>query len=123
MQKTFALLVASTALTIAIGAPGWSATRAPADADLGPIAAVLGEGAQALPLVVASDDHENEHRNRGGSRRGHDDDDGGEDDECNDDRINDGCRGSARNPAPAGAVAPPRNGLFGNRAAPQVEVK
>lgn len=31
-------------------------------------------------------------------------------------------RGGARNPAPAGSVAPPQNGLFGNGAAPQVQV-
>ena len=32
------------------------------------------------------------------------------------------CRGGARNPAPAGTVAPPQNGLFGNGAPPQVQV-
>lgn len=32
----------------------------------------------------------------------------------------DGGRGAGRNPAPAGTVAPPQNGLFGNGAAPQV---
>jgi hypothetical protein len=31
-------------------------------------------------------------------------------------------RGGARNPAPAGTVAPPQNGLFGNGARPQVQV-
>ncbi|PWE31275.1 PepSY domain-containing protein [Maritimibacter sp. 55A14] len=31
-------------------------------------------------------------------------------------------RGGARNPAPAGTVAPPQNGLFGNDAPPQVQV-
>lgn len=31
-------------------------------------------------------------------------------------------RGSARNPAPAGPVAPPQNGLFGNGAPPKVQV-
>ena len=31
-------------------------------------------------------------------------------------------RGDARNPAPAGTVAPPQNGLFGNGAPPQVQV-
>ncbi|PKQ13111.1 MAG: PepSY domain-containing protein [Alphaproteobacteria bacterium HGW-Alphaproteobacteria-1] len=31
-------------------------------------------------------------------------------------------RGNARNPAPAGTVAPPQNGLFGNGAAPTVKV-
>ncbi|TCM88219.1 PepSY domain-containing protein [Rhodovulum steppense] len=31
-------------------------------------------------------------------------------------------RGGARNPAPAGSVAPPQNGLFGTGAPPQVQV-
>ncbi len=31
-------------------------------------------------------------------------------------------RRGARNPAPAGTVAPPQNGLFGNGAPPQVQV-
>jgi hypothetical protein len=31
-------------------------------------------------------------------------------------------RGGARNPASAGTVAPPQNGLFGNGAPPQVQV-
>jgi hypothetical protein len=31
-------------------------------------------------------------------------------------------RGDARNPAPAGTVAPPQNGLFGTGTAPQVKV-
>ncbi|SHM75591.1 hypothetical protein SAMN05443432_1154 [Roseovarius litoreus] len=31
-------------------------------------------------------------------------------------------RRGARNPAPAGSVAPPQNGLFGNGAAPKVQV-
>ena len=44
-------------------------------------------------------------------RDGHDEDDDDDDD-----------RGGASNPAPAGTVAPPRNGLFGNGAPPQVQV-
>lgn len=31
-------------------------------------------------------------------------------------------RGRARNPSPAGTVAPPQNGLFGNGAPPRVQV-
>ena len=41
--------------------------------------------------------------------------------EDDDDYDNDDRRG-ARNPAPAGTVAPPQNGLFGNGAPPQVQV-
>jgi len=38
------------------------------------------------------------------------------------DHEDDDARGGARNPAPAGTVAPPQNGLFGNGAPPQVQV-
>ena len=93
MKKTLTLLVASTALTAAIGVPAWSAMQAPADSVLRPIAALFDDSSQAMPLVLASDDD--------------DDDD---------------CSGAARNPAPAGTVAPPQNGLFGNGAPPQVQV-
>ena len=93
MKKTLTLLFASTALTAAIGVPAWSAMQAPADSVLRPIAALFDESSQAMPLVLASDDD--------------DDDD---------------CSGGARNPAPAGTVEPPQNGLFGNSAPPQVQV-
>lgn len=38
------------------------------------------------------------------------------------DEDDDDDRGGASNPAPAGTVAPPQNGLFGNGAPPQVQV-
>ncbi len=50
------------------------------------------------------------------SRDDDDDDDDGDGD-------GDGNRGALRKPAPAGTVAPPRNGLFGNGAPPQVNVR
>jgi len=114
MKKTLTLLVASTALTAAIGVPAWSAMQAPADSVLRPIAALFDDSSQAMPLVLASDDDDDDDRWRDGSRRGHDDDDDDDDD--------DDCSGAARNPAPAGTVAPPQNGLFGNGAPPQVQV-
>ncbi|KAF0132373.1 MAG: hypothetical protein FD152_1955 [Xanthobacteraceae bacterium] len=91
MKKTLTLLVATTALTAAIGVPAWSAMQSPSDV-LRPVAALFDDAPQAMPLVLASDD---------------DDDD---------------CRSGARNPAPAGTVAPPQNGLFGNGAPPKVQV-
>jgi len=118
MRKTLTLLVASTALTSAIGLPAWSAMHAPADESVRPIAAPFEERTQALPLILASDDDDDNHGSIQSPRRGHDDDD---DDDCEDD-DDDECRGGAPNPAPAGAVAPPRNGLFGNGAPPQVQV-
>jgi hypothetical protein len=122
MKKTLTLLVASTALTAAIGVPAWSAMQAPADV-LRPVAALFDDSSQAMPLVLASDDDDDDDddRWRDGSRRGHDDDDD-DDDDCDDDDDDDDCSGGARNPAPAGTVAPPQNGLFGNGAPPQVQV-
>ncbi|MCF3974834.1 hypothetical protein [Paracoccus salsus] len=120
MKKILTLLAASTALTAAIGVPAWSAMHAPADGVLRPVAALFHDATQAMPLVLASDDDDDDDRWRDGSRRGHDDDD--DDDDCDDDDDDDECRGGARNPAPAGTVAPPPNGLFGNGAPPQVQV-
>lgn len=114
MRKTLTFLVASTALTAAVGVPAWSAMHAPADGSLGPFTALFEEGALTMRLVLASDDDDGGHQRRGGSRRGHDDDDDRKDD---DDR-----RRGARNPAPAVKVAPPQNGLFGNSTPPQVRV-
>jgi hypothetical protein len=111
MKKTLAMLVATTAaLTAAIGLPAWSAVRTEAGAKERPFAAVFNDGQEALPLIFVSDDDDD--RNRRRFRQGHDDDDGDDDDAG---------RG-ARNPAPADSVAPPQNGLFGNGAAPQVQV-
>jgi hypothetical protein len=118
MKKTLTLLVAGTALIAAIGVPAWSAIQAPADGGLRPFAALSDESPQTLPLVLASDDDDEDGRWREGARRGHDDDDD-DDDDCEDD---DDCRVGAGKPAPAGAVAPPQNGLFGNGAPPQVQV-
>lgn len=84
---------------------------------LRPVAALFDGASQDMPLILASDDDDDD-RWRDGSRRGHDDDE--YDDEDDDD--DDDCRGGARNPAPAGTVAPPQNGLFGNGAPPQVQV-
>ena len=112
MRKSLTLLFASTALAAAIGIPAWSAMNAPEGGSPRPFAALFEQRARALPLILASDDDDDdeERGTRESSRRGHDDDD---DDECG---------GSARNPAPAGTVAPPQNGLFGNGAPPQVQV-
>ena len=118
MKKTLAALVATTALTAAIGLPAWSAMRAEAEAGENPIAAVGEAGQSALPLILASDDDDDDHRDRSGDDDDEDDDD---DDDCDDDDDDDACRG-ASNPAPAGTVAPPQNGLFGSGAAPQVQV-
>lgn len=116
MRKTLTLLVATTALTAAIGVPVWSAMQPSADGSLRPIAALFEESAQAMPLVLVSgEDGDDDHRYRKIFQRGHDD----VDDDDDDGRSS---RGGAGNPAPAGIVAPPQNGLFGNGAPPQVQV-
>ncbi|KJS40195.1 MAG: hypothetical protein VR71_24340 [Roseovarius sp. BRH_c41] len=107
MKKIRTLLVASTALTAAIGVPAWSAMRASEGEDLWPLAALFDEGSQALPLLRVSGDDDDR------------DDDDSDDDE---DEDEDDDRGGARNPAPAGTVAPPQNGLFGTGTPPQVKV-
>ena len=125
MKKTLTLLVASTALTAAIGVPASSAMQAPSDS-LRPVAALFDDAPETMPLVLASDDDDDDDddRWRGGSRRGNDDedDDDDDDDDCDDEDDDDDCHAGARNPAPAGTVAPPQNGLFGNGAPPQVQV-
>lgn len=113
MRKILTLLVASTALTAAIGIPAWSAIRSAADGSPRPLAAPSEQGAQAMPFVLASDDDGDDHGDRGSSGRDDDDEDDDEDG---------GSRGGAGNPAPAGTVPPPPNGLFGNGAPPQVQV-
>ena len=116
MKKTLTILFASSAITAAIGVPAWSAMQTPPDGFLRPFTALFEAGTQAMPLVLASDDDDDEDRAKPeGSRRRHGDDD---DDDDDDDR-----RGGAPNPAPAGTVAPPQNGLFGNGAPPQVKVQ
>lgn len=117
MRKILTILVASTALT-AVGVPAWSAMQAPLDRGVWPASALSAEGTQTLPLVFVSDDDEDDDRDREGARRGNDDDD--DDEDCDDD--DDDCRGGTSNPAPAGNVAPPQNGLFGNGAPPKVQV-
>ena len=126
MRKILTLLVASTALTAAIGVPAWSAIRSAADGSPRPLAAPSEDGAQAMPFVLASDDDGDDHGDRGSSGRGDDDDDDEDDDDEDDDDEDEdedgGSRRGASNPAPAGTVPPPQNGLFGNGAPPQVQV-
>jgi hypothetical protein len=120
MKTTLALLVASTALTAAIGVPAWSAMSGSAAPEDRSLAAAFDPGGEALPLIFVSDDDDDDDDRRYRRSSGRDDDN--EDDDCDDDDDDEeGCRGAA-NPAPAGSVAPPANGLFGNGAPPQVKV-
>lgn len=117
MKNILTLLVASTALTAAIGVPAWSAMNAPANGDPRLSTALFEQCAQVMPFLLASDDDDDkvDRRDRKRSQRSHDDDD-------HDDDHDDDDHGGGRNPAPAGTAAPPQNGLFGNGAPPRVEV-
>lgn len=120
MKKTLSLLIATTALTAAIGIPAWAMLGTGS----GSQPAVLQSGEAAAPLVLVDDGEEDDddEGNRKLLRAG-----GGEDDE-DDDEDDDDCEGGqagcggAKNPAPAGSVAPPSNGLFGTGAPPKVQV-
>ncbi|MCX7349916.1 MAG: hypothetical protein NTZ54_10475 [Alphaproteobacteria bacterium] len=118
MSKTLTLLLASAAMTAAIGLPAWSALHAPGQGEtIAPLAALTATANDARPLILAeNDDHEDE----GGSvtRRESNDDEGA----CEDDDGNCGTAAAAA-PAPAGSVPPPQNGLFDNGTAPKVQVK
>ncbi len=114
MKKTFAILVASTALAIGAGVPAWSGMHRAEHAS----ARTDDDGI----LKLASDDRLD--RDHGRKARSDDDDhrdgDHGDDDDDDDD---DGYgRNASANPAPAGTVAPPANGLFGSGAAPKVKL-
>ena len=102
MKTPSPLLFASTALTMALSLPAFAASPFAGVADgsgRASSATMPGNDDGTLPLIRVSDD---------------DDDD---DDDCDDGR----CQGAGGrgNPAPAGTVAPPANGLFGNGAPPK----
>jgi hypothetical protein len=119
MKKTFAILLASTAIAVGAGIPAWSSMHG---------AALSSASADEDRLVrLASDDDRDDGDQERSGRRGGDDDRHGDDDDGegddDDDDDDDGYGGSATaNPAPAGTVAPPANGLFGSGAAPKAKV-
>lgn len=113
MKKTLMLLLASTAVTAAIGLPASGALSPLAGNEGAPLAAPIPNAAQDMPTMLASNDDDDR------------DDDDDDDDDCDDDEDEGDCAGGgggAANPAPAGTVAPPQNGLFGTGAPPKVQV-
>jgi hypothetical protein len=107
MRKTLALLVTSTALTATLGVPVLAAVTMPGAQCL--LVGLTDAAGDAAPVLISDDhDDDDDHGNR---RRDHDDDYDDDDD-----------RGGARNPAPAGTVAPPSNELFGNGTPPKVQM-
>jgi hypothetical protein len=114
MTSRLSLLFASTALTVALALPALAAMQFQGNAQgacSGVCAAVFSANDQIVPLIRVSGDDDD----GGWFRRGHEDDD--DDEDCDDDdHDDDDC--ALGNPAPAGTVAPPANGLFGNGAPP-----
>jgi hypothetical protein len=118
MKSTLAVLLASVAVLGALGLPALSALNSNSVGTAASTAPDSGGGA----MLLADNDDER----RKAARRDHDDDDDDDNDDDDDDDDDDEDEDDERRhrpanaPAPAGAVAPPANGLFGNSAPPQV---
>ena len=116
MKQAIALLLASSALGLG-GATFTDAAQAAGHAFVfeGPAA-----GTDAPLWTVSGDDDEED---QGGFWFGSDDEANEDDEDCDDeDDDGGGCAaGGAGNAAPAGSVAPPKNGLFTDGTAPQVK--
>ena len=115
--KTLTLILASAALTAAIGLPAWSALHQ----DGGLLAAVA-PGTEAssdqsggMTIIAESDDQENE-----GAATIRSSGSGEHEGACEEDEGN--CGSAATAPA-AGTAPPPQNGLFGSDAPAQVQIK
>lgn len=126
MKKTLALLAASTALTAAVGLPAFATVRGLSPDGDSVIATAIQKAGHPAGLwhVRDDDDDDDDHgyrqrRDRDGDD--HDDDDHDDDHDDDDDDDDHGRRRGMTNPAPAGTVAPPQNGLFGSGAAPKVK--
>lgn len=118
MNKTLFLLAFTNVLTASVGFSAWSAMRSFAVAHEGGVADLFQNGQERLSFLLVShgddedededdDEDDDDDRHRGGSR-----------DEVND---RDERQGGV-SPQPAETPAPPKNGLFGNGTAPQVQV-
>lgn len=135
MRKPLALLVASTALSAAVGFPGWGGSAGPSGPGAQAPSAASGDAPETLPLILAGShdrDHHARDRHHSRDRHGDDDDDDDDDDDGDDDGDDDDdddcdddegdCGVRMRTPAPAGTVAPPANGLFLDGTPPKVKV-
>jgi len=111
MKNTLTLLIASTAISVALGLPAWSALRGPSDL----FSAVFSDIQGAANIVLAGDDDGDSDSRRAGRN---DDDD--EEEGCG--RSANGRCAKGNNPAPVGTAPPPKNGLFGTGAAPKAQM-
>ena len=122
MKKSLALLIATTGITAVLAMPAWSAVQASLDFTA-KAAELTSQVLQDTSNLIYVSDNDDDDDDNGRRRSKHDDDDEGEGDDddgddCDDDQT---CSGAA-NPAPAGNVAPPKNGLFGDGKGPKVDV-
>ena len=120
MKKTLAILLASAALTTAVGLPALAAIGASDGAAHTAIATILGQRTNAPPVMQVADSDDDDHAY--GDEHGYEDDDCDEDHGYADDDDGMASCASGANPAPAGTAAPPQNGLFANDTAPAVQV-
>jgi hypothetical protein len=111
MKTTLAILTATTALAAFLVMPAVGAVHTDRAGGSGQSTVMDDASSNELGYLLASND-DDDHRSKARYRSDDDDDDD------DDDR---GGRASA-NPAPAGSVSPPNNGLFDTGAASQVQV-
>lgn len=125
MKKTLAILLASAALATAVGVPALAAIASPDRWNAGVLSLARQQttGAESVMRLADSDE---DHDGHGYGWQGDDDDDRyGDSEECDDDDSHDDAAAlcaPGNNPAPAGTMAPPQNGLFTGGAAPTVQV-
>lgn len=119
-MKKLTLLLTTAALTAGVGLPAWSAMHLASPSAGAPVSALLQPGGSDGLFTLVDDDDDDENEGYASTSAGKHDDDGDDDGSCDDD---DGPCAAGRNPAAAGSMAPPQNGLFGKGAAPQAVVK
>ncbi|WP_136646374.1 hypothetical protein [Tabrizicola sp. YIM 78059] len=127
MTSRLSLLVASSALTLTLGLPALAASqgRGAATVQCSSVCTAVfssDDGSTQVIRVSGDDDDEDE---GGWGQLWQDDDEGDDCDEEDDEDEDDDCGGAGArgNPAPAGTVAPPANGLFGSGAPPVAVTK
>ncbi|MFN6925004.1 MAG: hypothetical protein ACK4P8_05080 [Tabrizicola sp.] len=129
MTSRLSLLVAWSALTLTLGLPAVAATQGRGAATVqcsSVCTAVFSSDDGSAQLIRVSGDDDDDDEGGWFQRRQDDDEDDDcdeEDDEDEDDHDDSGGTGARGNPAPAGTVAPPANGLFGNGAPPVAVTK
>jgi hypothetical protein len=101
--KTLTLILASAALTAAVGLPAWSALKYVTKGEnVMPLASLFGSDQAERPIILAeSDDHEGEGA-APTQQTGNDDEDSCEEDDGN-------CGSTTTAPAAAGTLPPPQN--------------